>query len=147
MLKNHNFPLFVIIRLFTCLSIFDNYTPLSVDKKSKFIVKFRRYRVKRRKHQVKPGAEYGGGRVSGVFLVWSEVYVWPGFCRLEGRINYWGSVTGCVFLAYQVRYGGIVMCQECGCSPCGVCGAVIEDGVCTGCDMPSEECVCDILEE
>ncbi len=39
---------------------------------------------------MKPGAEYGGGRVSGGFGVWPEVYAWPGFCRLEGRMNYWG---------------------------------------------------------
>ena len=43
--------------------------------------------------------------------------------------------------------GVFIMCQKCGCTLCNVCGAEIEDGVCTGCDMPAEECVCDMGEE
>jgi len=39
------------------------------------------------------------------------------------------------------------MCQECGCSPCEICGAEIEDGVCTGCNKPSAECDCPVEEE
>lgn len=34
------------------------------------------------------------------------------------------------------------MCQTCGCRPCKVCGAPIEDGVCSGCGEPSNYCVC-----
>ena len=39
------------------------------------------------------------------------------------------------------------MCQSCGCTPCEECGQPIEDGVCTGCEMPAEECVCALEEE
>lgn len=35
------------------------------------------------------------------------------------------------------------MCQSCGCSPCKVCGAPIEDGVCSGCGEPSIDCTCE----
>jgi hypothetical protein len=38
------------------------------------------------------------------------------------------------------------MCQTCGCRPCKVCGASIEDGVCSDCGEPSNNCVCDKLE-
>ena len=38
------------------------------------------------------------------------------------------------------------MCQTCGCTPCKVCGASIEDGVCSGCGKPSNNCVCDKQE-
>ena len=42
------------------------------------------------------------------------------------------------------------MCESCGCTPCKTCGAPIEDGVCSGCWEPAEECICkpiDQLEE
>lgn len=42
---------------------------------------------------------------------------------------------------------GCVMCQTCGCSPCKACGRDIEDGVCAGCQKPSDECTCEPLEE
>lgn len=35
------------------------------------------------------------------------------------------------------------MCDSCGCTPCKTCGAPIEDGVCSGCREPAEECVCE----
>jgi hypothetical protein len=38
------------------------------------------------------------------------------------------------------------MCQTCGCTPCITCGAPIEDGVCSGCWEPSEDCVCEPQE-
>ncbi len=41
----------------------------------------------------------------------------------------------------------VPMCQECGCSPCEVCGREIEDGVCSGCGEPAEECLCEPLED
>lgn len=34
------------------------------------------------------------------------------------------------------------MCESCGCTPCETCGAPIEDGVCSGCWEPADECVC-----
>jgi hypothetical protein len=34
------------------------------------------------------------------------------------------------------------MCDTCGCTPCKTCGAPIEDGVCSGCWEPADECVC-----
>ena len=34
------------------------------------------------------------------------------------------------------------MCQTCGCAPCEICGAAIEDGVCSGCGEKAEDCVC-----
>jgi hypothetical protein len=42
------------------------------------------------------------------------------------------------------------MCDSCGCTPCKTCGAPIEDGVCSGCWEPADECICqpaDQLEE
>lgn len=39
------------------------------------------------------------------------------------------------------------MCQECGCSPCETCGREIKNGVCSGCNMPSDECTCDMEDE
>ena len=35
------------------------------------------------------------------------------------------------------------MCQSCGCTPCQTCGALIEDGVCSGCWEPAEDCGCE----
>lgn len=35
------------------------------------------------------------------------------------------------------------MCQSCGCTTCITCGAPIEDGVCSGCLEPAENCVCE----
>jgi len=34
------------------------------------------------------------------------------------------------------------MCDTCGCTPCKTCGAPIEDGVCSGCWEPADECIC-----
>ena len=34
------------------------------------------------------------------------------------------------------------MCQSCGCSSCKVCGAPIEDGVCSGCGESPKYCIC-----
>jgi hypothetical protein len=34
------------------------------------------------------------------------------------------------------------MCESCGCTPCKTCGAPVEDGVCSGCWEPAEECIC-----
>ncbi len=39
------------------------------------------------------------------------------------------------------------MCQTCGCKPCKVCGAPIEDGVCSGCWEPAAECMCEPEDE
>ena len=39
------------------------------------------------------------------------------------------------------------MCQTCGCTPCTVCEREIDEGVCEGCDMPSDECICQSLED
>ena len=35
------------------------------------------------------------------------------------------------------------MCESCGCTPCKTCGAPIEDGVCSGCWEPANQCVCE----
>ena len=35
------------------------------------------------------------------------------------------------------------MCESSDFTPCKTCGADIEDGVCSGCWEPAEECVCD----
>ncbi len=34
------------------------------------------------------------------------------------------------------------MCQTCGCTPCQNCGREIKNGVCVGCEKPSNECDC-----
>jgi hypothetical protein len=39
------------------------------------------------------------------------------------------------------------MCDTCGCTPCEVCGRAIEDGLCSGCDMPAADCICEPQEE
>ena len=38
------------------------------------------------------------------------------------------------------------MCESCGCTPCAVCGAEVEDGLCTGCGKPPAECTCEEKE-
>jgi hypothetical protein len=35
------------------------------------------------------------------------------------------------------------MCQKCGCTPCKTCGMEIEDGLCVGCGLPADECMCE----
>jgi hypothetical protein len=39
------------------------------------------------------------------------------------------------------------MCDVCGCGPCVACGALIEDGLCSGCGEKPENCTCELLEE
>jgi hypothetical protein len=39
------------------------------------------------------------------------------------------------------------MCNSCGCTPCGECGAPVEDGVCAGCGEKPGNCTCEPLEE
>ncbi len=34
------------------------------------------------------------------------------------------------------------MCQTCGCQPCKKCGREIKNGVCSGCQKPSDKCTC-----
>lgn len=34
------------------------------------------------------------------------------------------------------------MCENCGCDTCLECRQAIEDGLCVGCAMPPEECIC-----
>lgn len=39
------------------------------------------------------------------------------------------------------------MCESCGCIPCDVCGAPLEDGTCAGCGEKPDSCTCELLEE
>lgn len=34
------------------------------------------------------------------------------------------------------------MCENCGCTPCAECGQAVEEGVCIGCGMVPDECIC-----
>lgn len=43
--------------------------------------------------------------------------------------------------------GTVRMCDSCGCTPCNVCGAPIEDGVCSGCGEKPNNCTCEPLDE
>lgn len=39
------------------------------------------------------------------------------------------------------------MCNSCGCTPCGSCGAPVEDGVCSMCGEKPTNCTCEVLDE
>lgn len=45
-------------------------------------------------------------------------------------------------MGQSLKEGRVIMCENCGCGTCLECGQAIEDGLCVGCAMPPEECIC-----
>ena len=39
------------------------------------------------------------------------------------------------------------MCDSCGCTSCKTCGASVEDGLCSGCWQPADDCVCEPVDQ